>query len=245
MPLAVLPAQIADIEPVYDVYFKAFKDEPILQFLYPRGVDRAAHTEGTRQWWAHDRNGYTTKCIDTSTGKIVGMASWDVFWRPGKENGWERPEGIPWLEGEEKVRCEAILGAMWDLREKLFGNKHQYIYLSVIAVDPEQQRRGIGRLLMQWGINLAEQLNLPIYLESSRPGLGLYEAVGFERLTHVSLVHREEVTGLPDEEIPLLVKMPSAAKGLSFKDWVDKGYPEGYGTQVNGHKKTNGTSKHG
>lgn len=98
---------------------------------------------------------------------------------------------------------------------------------------------------MQWGINLAEQLNLPIYLESSRPGLGLYEAVGFERLTHVSLVHREEVTGLPDEEIPLLVKMPSAAKGLSFKDWVDKGYPEGYGTQVNGHKKTNGTSKHG
>ncbi|KAI2472037.1 acyl-CoA N-acyltransferase [Annulohypoxylon bovei var. microspora] len=244
MPLAVLPAQLADIEPVYDVYFEAFKNEPILEFLYPGGVDRAAHAEGTRQWWSHDKTGYTIKCLDSSTGEIIGMASWDIFWQPGKENGWERPEGIPWLEGEDKARCEGVLGPMWDLREKLFGKKHRYIYLGVLAVHPEQQRRGVGRLLTQWGINAAEQLDLPVYLESSMPGLPLYERMGFERLTHVSLIHKEESTGLPDEEIPLMVKMPSAAKGLSFKEWADKGYPEGYHTQVNGNGKVNGASKH-
>ncbi|KAI2630705.1 acyl-CoA N-acyltransferase [Hypoxylon sp. NC1633] len=237
MPLLVLPAQVADIEAVYDVYFAAFKDAPINDFLYPRGVDRQAHTEGMKQWWCHDRIGYTFKCLDTDTGKIVGMATWDIFWRSGDDNGWERPAGIPWLEGEEKERCEAVLNSMWDIREKLFGKRHRYIYLSVIGVHPDQQRRGIGRLLMQSGINIAEQLQVPIYTESSDVGLPLYESVGFERLTHVRLVHKEEVTGRPDTEVPLVVKMPSTAKGVTFKQWVEKGYPEAYQAQANGNGK--------
>ncbi|KAI1103791.1 acyl-CoA N-acyltransferase [Jackrogersella minutella] len=244
MPLAVLPAQVADIEPIYDVYFSAFKGEPIIDYLYPGGVDRPAHTEGTRQWWAHDTTGYTIKCVDSSSGKIVGMAVWDIFWKPGKENGWELPTGIPWLQGEEKKLCEAVLGPMWNLRDEIFGNRQRYVYLSVIAVDPEQQRRGIGRLLMQWGLNVAEQLDLPIYTESSQAGLALYEGLGFERLTHVRLIHKEEVTGRPDEEVPLMVKMPSAAKGVSFKEWAEKGYPEGYQVHVNGNGKVNGVNGH-
>ncbi|KAL7626862.1 hypothetical protein AAE478_003636 [Parahypoxylon ruwenzoriense] len=227
MPLVVLPARIVDVEPVYDVYFAAFKDEPILQFLYPRGVDRKAHTEGMIQWWNHDKTSYTMKCLDSDTGKIVGMATWDLFHQPGKENGWERPAGIPWLEGKEKERAEAILNAMWDIRDQLFGTRRKYI-----SVHPEYQRRGIGRLLMQWGIDVAEKFGVPIYTESSQAGLGLYESVGFERLTHLSLVHREEVTGKPDVEVPLLAKLPSAAKGLRFKEWAEGGNPETY--RVNG-----------
>ncbi|KAI1393733.1 acyl-CoA N-acyltransferase [Hypoxylon trugodes] len=244
MPLAVLPAQVADIEPVYDVYFAAFKNEPIIDFLYPGGVDRKAHTEGTKQWWSHDRIGYTVKCLDTDTGEIVGMATWDIFWKSGKDNGWERPAGIPWLEGEEKARCEDVLNNMWDIRDKLFGKRHRYIYLSVIAVDPKHQRRGIGRLLMQWGIDVAEQLQLPIYTEASESGLRLYESVRFERLTQVKLVHKEEVTGRPDVEIPLVVRMPSSAKGLRFEEWVNNGYPQNYQIHVNGNGKVNGSSNH-
>ncbi|KAI4860778.1 acyl-CoA N-acyltransferase [Hypoxylon rubiginosum] len=240
MPLAVLPAQVADIEPVYDVYFAAFQDEPIIDFLYPGGVDRQAHTEGVKQWWAHDTALYTVKCLDTDIGKVVGMATWDVFWRPGKDNGWEKPAGIPWLEGKEKERCEAVLRPMWDIRDELFGKQRQYVYLSSMAVHPDHQRRGVGRLLMQWGINVAEKLGVPMYLESSEPGLRLYESMGFERLKHVRLVHKEETTGRPDAEVPLMVRMPSVAKGLSFKEWVDNGYSQSY--QVNGTKGPNGSS---
>ncbi|KAI0179997.1 acyl-CoA N-acyltransferase [Hypoxylon sp. FL1284] len=228
MPLVVLPAQVADIEPVYDVYFAAFQDEPIIDFLYPGGVDRKAHTEGVKQWWAHDKAVYTIKCLDTDTGQIVGMATWDIFWRQGNDNGWEKPSGIPWLEGKEKERCEAVLRPMWDLREQLFGKQRPYIYLSSIGVHPDSQRRGIGRLLMQWGVNVAEQLRVPLYTESSIPGLRLYASMGFERLTHVRLVHKEEITGRPDVDVPLMMKMPSAARGLSFKEWADGGYPQSY-----------------
>ncbi|KAI1771395.1 acyl-CoA N-acyltransferase [Hypoxylon cercidicola] len=234
MPLVVLPAQVADIEPVYDVYFAAFKDEPIVDLLYPGGVDRKAHTEGVKLWWAHDTALYTVKCLDTDIGKVVGMATWDIFWKPGEDNGWVKPDGIPWLNGKEKEKCEAVLSPMWDMREELFGKQRQYVYLSSMAVDPEHQRRGVGRLLAQWGVDVAEQLGVPMYTESSKAGLRLYESVGFKRLTHVRLVHREEVTGRQDEEVPLMVRMPSAAKGLSFKEWADNGYSPSY--QVNGTK---------
>jgi hypothetical protein len=134
MPLAVLPALVPDVEEVYRVQFDAFKDEPLMRFLYPGGVDREAHRKGTIEWWNHDKNGHHFKCVDLETGKIVGMASWEVFWKPNGEEGYEKPAGIPWLEGKDKERCEAVLGPMWDLRERLFG-KRQHICKSM---DPEK-----------------------------------------------------------------------------------------------------------
>lgn len=101
--------------------------------------------------------------------------------------------------------------------------------LPTTAVHPDHQKRGAGRLLMQWGIDIAEKLELPLYLETSEDVAPFYEKMGCERLTDVKVIQTAEVTGAPgDVEVPLLVKMPSKAKGLSFQDWVDKGCPEGY-----------------
>ncbi|PGH07097.1 hypothetical protein AJ79_06375 [Helicocarpus griseus UAMH5409] len=228
MPLVAFPALLSEFDSVYDVFFAAFKEEPIMDFLYPRGVDRKAHKEGTIQWWHHDKASHIMKCVDTDTGNIVGMATWDIFWRPGDENAWEKPAGIPWLEGKERERCESVLEPMWDMRVKLFG-KRRYIYLSAVAVHPDHQRGGAGRVLIQWGIDLANQLGLPIYTESSEDGFHLYEHMGFEWLTHVSLIHKAETIGKAnDVEIPLMVKLPASVKGLSFKDWAEKGYPVQY-----------------
>lgn len=98
MPLVVLPAQICDIEAVYDVYFKAFEHQPVLQILFPNGVDRKAHAEGIMHLWTTDTNGYPIKCVDTDTGKIVGMTCWDIFWKPGGKSTWPKPEGAVWRE---------------------------------------------------------------------------------------------------------------------------------------------------
>lgn len=98
-----------------------------------------------------------------------------------------------------------------------------------MATHPKYQRKGIGRLLVQWGIDVAESLGLPVYLESTQGGLPLYEAVGFEKLTHETLVHRASDTGdSEDIEMSLMVKLPTKAKGIAFKEWANKGYPESY-----------------
>ena len=98
----------------------------------------------------------------------------------------------------------------------------------VAAVHPDHQRKGVGALLMQWGIDLAEKLNLPVYLESTEVGVGLYKKLGFQELQE-KIVHKPEVFGTEkDVVVPLMVKMPSAAKGITFEEWAAKGYPATY-----------------
>lgn len=64
-------------------------------------------------------------------------------------------------------------------------------YLESICVAPEFQRRGIGRALIQWGLDRVEEENaerkaageekppVPILLHASEEGLPLYRSVGF------------------------------------------------------------------
>jgi ribosomal protein S18 acetylase RimI-like enzyme len=94
----------------------------------------------------------------------------------------------------------------------------------VIAVDPKYQGRKVGALLIQWGIDIAEQSGLPLYFESSPTTVRLYEKMGFERIGE-KIVHKAEIMGTPtDIEVPLMVKMPSAAGGITFDEWRAKDY---------------------
>lgn len=228
MPLTVLPALIPDIDRVYDCYFEAFKDEKIIDFLFPGGVNREAHRDGTIQWLHHDRNGYTIKCVDSESGQIVGMSSWEVYWRPGEEHAWKKPAGAEWLTGKDRERADSVLVPLFNMREQLFGGR-RHVYCMTVATHPDHRRRGVGRSMMKWGMDIADQLGLPIYLESTTGGVPLYQRLGFETLTHVSVIHKAEVIGEEnDVEVPLMVKMPSKAKGICFKEWAEKGYPENY-----------------
>ena len=49
----------------------------------------------------------------------------------------------------------------------------------MLVVDPEHQRRGAGRLLVQWGCSRADKAGLPGFLEASDAGRPLYESFGF------------------------------------------------------------------
>lgn len=73
---------------------------------------------------------------------------------------------------------------------------------------------------------MGEQAGLPLYFESSPSTVNLYKKMGFELLPE-TIVHKAEVLGTEtDIEVPLMVKMPSAAGGLTFGQWRKNGYPE-------------------
>lgn len=89
-----------------------------------------------------------------------------------------------------------------------------------VAVHPDYQGKGVGAQLMQWGINMAEQLNLPIYLESTVEGVPLYLKLGFQTLSE-GIVFRPEITRANKEvKAPLMVKMPTAATDMTFEEWA-------------------------
>lgn len=79
--------------------------------------------------------------------------------------------------------------------------------------------------LILWGVDLADRAELPVYIESSPSTWQLYERVGFERINE-KLVHSKDLLGTDEDiEVPLMVRMPSCANGLSFDEWRANGYP--------------------
>lgn len=128
MAYAILPALVPDIEKVYDVYFAAFKGDKMgnmmVDLLFPGGTDskdfRTKHTADTLAWWNSCGVQYTYKCIDTKTGEIVGMALGDILFHERTEAEREF-HSIPWLEGEQRLKADAVLKPLHDAREKLFG----------------------------------------------------------------------------------------------------------------------------
>ena len=61
-----------------------------------------------------------------------------------------------------------------------FENYPEIWCLSAVAVDPDHQCQGIGKTLIEWGIEQASQDNVPVCLEASAKGIGLYEKLGFK-----------------------------------------------------------------
>ena len=127
MSFVVLPATLADVRDVYDVWFASFKGQLILDLLYP-GTDlddeafRKIHADGTLEYWKGLELEHTLKCVDTATGRIAGMATWQVCWRERTAAERAKP-WIGWLEGEQRERIEEFLGLLWERREKWIAEK--------------------------------------------------------------------------------------------------------------------------
>ncbi|ODH12809.1 hypothetical protein ACO22_07892 [Paracoccidioides brasiliensis] len=80
----------------------------------------------------------------------------------------------------DKVKLETYISATQDnFPSELFP---ELWYLATLAVHPDYQRRGIGKMLTSWGIEQARAENVPVGLEPSDKGLGLYEKLGFQEV---------------------------------------------------------------
>ncbi|KAM3557367.1 hypothetical protein MY1884_004568 [Beauveria asiatica] len=93
----------------------------------------------------------------------------------------------------------------------------------VIAIDPQHQGRKAGALIVQWGISLGEQ---PSILSRRRPPSACTRRWA-SRCLRSKIVHEAALFGADkDIVVPLMVRMPSCAKGVTFKEWCETGYPE-------------------
>lgn len=93
-----------------------------------------------------------------------------------------------------------------------------------MGVDPKHQGRRAGAALLRWGIDLCEQIRLPVYFEASPSTAKMYEKAGFETIKE-TIVHKAELLGTKEDiSVPLMVLMPSCA-GQTFEEWRAKGYP--------------------
>lgn len=67
--------------------------------------------------------------------------------------------------------------------------------VSLLFVTGSYRGRGAGRMLMRWGLKIADELGLDAFVESTELGYSLYESLGFIKVGYTRLdAHTENPT---------------------------------------------------
>jgi ribosomal protein S18 acetylase RimI-like enzyme len=91
-----------------------------------------------------------------------------------------------WPVGANEEACESYFGTLDQMRESYVRWEEDYV-LYFLATDPVYQGRGLGTMLLNQGIELAEAESKRIYLEATEMGHPLYEKLGWRDIDLVSI----------------------------------------------------------
>ncbi|KAK5083715.1 hypothetical protein LTR05_006219 [Lithohypha guttulata] len=181
MPLKVLPCTTLDYPRSVEVERRAWAQGPFTKILFPgpfpedmaelraQEIAKQVEEDPTTRW---------LKVVDTDLfdpDKGIAFAKWHVYADQPANTGRSRSFG----EGCNIEACEFVFGGVSKSRDSIIGGKN-FVYLAILATDPDHQRRGAAGLLVKWGVEEAKRYNLPLYVESSEAGHELYKKYGFK-----------------------------------------------------------------
>ncbi|OAL23737.1 hypothetical protein AYO20_10883 [Fonsecaea nubica] len=184
MPLVLQPADEADAPRIVEIERLAYASNPLQPILFPgpfppqakheraEGLIKQLHEDPTVRW---------VKALDTETGELAAFAKWNIIKEPREPN-----RGRQFGPGCNVEACEEFFGGIHRKRNDLMGGK-AYCLLDLLQTDPKYQGRGAGGKLIQWGLDIADELHLPTYLESSPAAHGLYQKFGFRDIDKLTL----------------------------------------------------------
>ncbi|KAL1836474.1 hypothetical protein VTJ49DRAFT_5088 [Mycothermus thermophilus] len=147
------------------------------------------------QWRAHRnvrrmREGKPTVVVvdipDNGDGpeQVVGFAQWEPPTQgiQGSAEAEADQDKTPGCLDQDALR--EMLRVIDDETKRALGpDGHSKMwYLMMIAVDPKHHRRGIGKMLVQYGLDQAVKDGVDVYLIASPAGRLLYESLGFEQM---------------------------------------------------------------
>lgn len=192
MPIELHPMTEADVDAHLQIMWASFGPD-LMSVFYPNGMsdnDREHSKADTLK--AMRKNKPTEqilyiKAIDTELppGKqIVSVAKWQVYPRQRSEEELDRDEkegsrDNMFSEGANVEAMKAFFAELAERRRERFGGE-PYMLLSILAVHPDHQRRGLGVQQLKYGLEKADELGVQTYLESSPKGKGLYAKYGFK-----------------------------------------------------------------
>lgn len=182
MPLQILPLTEADAKDWASLYYPAFSPMP-LGVLWRREPSEESISgfadvlaQGIKKQGSH-----TFKCVDTDLdNKLIAVARWSIYEKPRSIEEVEKTFVLQptFPEDNAEARLDFMQG-IWKSRREVIGGQPHVILESLIC-HPDHHRRGAGRKLVQWGLDKADELGVPAYLEGSSAGVRLYKSVGYE-----------------------------------------------------------------
>ncbi|KAK2827851.1 hypothetical protein FQN49_007275 [Arthroderma sp. PD_2] len=188
----ILPCVPEDVMELAILERAAFDGEPLTHLMFGSPSPSALS-------WRADR--FSESIADpgcrwvkiVQDGKIVGAALWghrtSTDWMDkltGAEKETEYKEEDDKLAQGNKQARHDFLTWLYGVRKRRMGGK-PHILLYLLIVHPDYQRRGIGGAFIRDGVQQAEKLGVPAWLEASTAGFSVYKAHGFEVVEEFSL----------------------------------------------------------
>ncbi|KAI8657991.1 N-acetyltransferase domain-containing protein [Fusarium keratoplasticum] len=195
-------SSIEELDQLIDLACEIWIDDPIFSCVVP---GRRERPDQYRQVWQLLLRGeYSSPgavvmvACDGSSSDIVDAVGFAVWHRHGSSDTARSWQGdtlnkklirlgllLQWMyhfalgRSPEAVSTSHAKEIMTETRnaERLYPDERWR--LAFISVSPNHQRRGIGRKLVQWGLDRSEEEGVAAVLEASDAGKGLYEKMGF------------------------------------------------------------------
>jgi GNAT superfamily N-acetyltransferase len=172
---AVRDVTAIDTDPLAAVLGRAFADDPVWRWMFPRHPERMAAMFGMLLRHAHLPNGVNE--LAEQDGRILAGALWDPpgRWRISVITQLRQFPGLLRVMGN---RTFAVLRGLADIERAHPVEPHWY--LAILGTEPSAQGHGLGSMLLRSRLNRCDERRFPVYLESSKEdNVPYYERFGF------------------------------------------------------------------
>jgi WD repeat-containing protein 48 len=130
-------------------------------------------------------------------GRTIAISVWSMHNIATKrvEDGSYEASSIPAEKVDEipgflppELRLDALGSLLKPLRaaqEEVMGTSSQYFKLNQLATHPDHQGRGAAKLMLDWGMDKADEEGLVTYLDATATGRLVYEKRGFKLVKEI------------------------------------------------------------
>lgn len=159
---------------------RAFWSDPFIEYLFPAESERTTLAE--KYFLLNIRRKLTT-CEVGVTSSLKGIVAWHSY-RGEKikdeESASDPLRRMPYMIGDAPYERLVMAGkALEEERRRIMYMPHCYLHL--LAVEPGQQGKGYGTLLVRPILEQADEKRLPCYLVTMRESnLLFYDKHGFK-----------------------------------------------------------------
>jgi ribosomal protein S18 acetylase RimI-like enzyme len=152
----------------------AFSTDPAVRWMYPA-------PETYLEYFPQFVSAFGGRAFESGTAHFIGDVQAVALWLPPDI----QPDEEALMNLFQRTVPEQNQQALFSMFEQM-GDYHPHEphwYLPLIGVDPIQQRKGYGSMLLEHALKVCDEEQMPAYLESSNPeNIPLYQRHGFEVL---------------------------------------------------------------